>query len=193
MSELRKTVAGLIKSKELLEEELSTVKEAVSRATIKLSPRPQHKSRGGQLAATGQKSSASSGTGSGNGNTAQELHTMVERLHLLENERKVTSNPSCGLLVRSPCRHILAPIYILAAQTLLPTPTPFPLLFPSWRRGIESLASKTNTWYLIPSGFVMSKILLPQACMYPIYILRILIISNVRPRSTGTTEEDIWS
>lgn len=90
MSELRKTVGGLTKSKEMLEEELSTVKEAVSRATIKLSPRPQPKSRGGQLAATGQKSSASSsGTGSGSGNTAQELHTMVERLHLLENERKV--------------------------------------------------------------------------------------------------------
>lgn len=90
MSELRKTVAGLKKSKEILEEELSTVKEAVSRATIKLSPRPQHKSRGGQLVASGQKSSSSSSvTGSGNGNTAQELHTMVERLHLLENERKV--------------------------------------------------------------------------------------------------------
>lgn len=88
MSELRKTVSGLSKSKEIVEEELSTVKEAVSRATIKLSPRPQHKSRGGQLAATGQKSS--SGTGTGNGNTAQELHTMVERLHLLENERKVS-------------------------------------------------------------------------------------------------------
>jgi hypothetical protein len=87
MSELRKTVGGLTKSKELLEEELSTVKEAVSRASIKLSPRPQHKSRSNQLAATGQKSSASSGNG--NGNTAQELHTMVERLHLLENERKV--------------------------------------------------------------------------------------------------------
>ena len=89
MAELRKTVASLTKSKEIAEEELSTVKEAVSRATIKLSPRPQHKSRGSQLTATGQKSSASSGTGSGNGNTAQELHTMVERLHLLENERKV--------------------------------------------------------------------------------------------------------
>ncbi len=91
MSELRKTVGGLTKSKELLEEELSTVKEAVSRASIKLSPRPQHKSRSNQLAATGQKSSASSGIGNGNGNTAQELHTMVERLHLLENERKARS------------------------------------------------------------------------------------------------------
>ena len=92
MSELRKTVTSLSKSKELLGEELTTVKEAVSRAAIKLSPRPQHKSRGGQLAATGQKSSGSSlssGTGNGNGNTAQELHSMVERLHLLENERKV--------------------------------------------------------------------------------------------------------
>ena len=92
MSELRKNVASLTKSKEMLEQELSTVKEAVSRATIKLSPRPQHKSRGGQIAATGQKSSASSlssGTGNGNGNTAQELHSMVGRLHLLENERKV--------------------------------------------------------------------------------------------------------
>ena len=97
MSELRKTVAGLTKSKEILEEELSTVKEAVSRATIKFSPRPQHKSRGGQLVASGQKSSSSSSvTGSGNGNTAQELHTMVERLHLLENERKVkhTTQPN---------------------------------------------------------------------------------------------------
>ena len=98
MSELRKTVAGLTKSKEILEEELSTVKEAVSRATIKLSPRPQHKSRGGQLVASGQKSSSSSSvTGSGNGNTAQELHTMVERLHLLENERKVKHTTQLNL------------------------------------------------------------------------------------------------
>ena len=93
MSELRKNVASLTKAKELLEEELANVKEAIGRATIKLSPRPQHKSsRSNQLGATGQKSSTSSlasGTGNGNGNTTQELHSMVERLHLLENERKV--------------------------------------------------------------------------------------------------------
>ena len=87
MTELRKTVANLTKTRETLDKEMSVVKEAVSRATLKLSPRPQHKTRNSQLGATGQKTSMSSGTG--NGNMAQELHTVVERLHLLENERKV--------------------------------------------------------------------------------------------------------
>ena len=94
MNELRKNVAVLTKSKELLEEELASVKEAVNRATIKLSPRPQHKSsRGSQLGASGQKSSSTSsvasGTGSGNGSTTQELNSMVERLRQLEKERQV--------------------------------------------------------------------------------------------------------
>ena len=91
MSELRKTAASLTKSKEALEEELSNVKDAVNRASIKFSPRPQHKSRGSQLGATGQKSSSLSSvvSGTGSGSTTQELHSMVERLHLLENERKV--------------------------------------------------------------------------------------------------------
>lgn len=93
MTELRKNVASLTKAKETLEEELANVKEAIGRATIKLSPRPQHKSsRSNLLGAAGQKSSTTSmasGTGNVNGNTTQELHSMVERLHLLENERKV--------------------------------------------------------------------------------------------------------
>ena len=96
MSELRKTVASLTKSKENLVEELSNVKDAVNRATIKFSPRPQHKPRSSQLGASGQKSSSSSsvasGTGNGSGSTTQDLHSMVERLHLLENERKVRQN-----------------------------------------------------------------------------------------------------
>ena len=92
MAELRKSVTTLTKTKEKLEEELSTIKDAVGRATIKLSPRPQHKSRSGPLGASVQWSSSSSVgsvTGNGSGNTAQDLNSMVERLHVLENEKKV--------------------------------------------------------------------------------------------------------
>ena len=89
MSDLRKSVASLTKSKEKLEEELSSIKDTVGRATIKLSPRPQHKSRAGASGQRSSSSSVSSGSGNGNGNTTQELHSMVERLHVLENERKV--------------------------------------------------------------------------------------------------------
>lgn len=89
MSELRKQVAGLAKAKEMAEEELSSVKEAVGRATIKLSPRPQHRTRSAASSKNSSASSLTAGSGNGSGNTAQELHTMVERLHLLENERKV--------------------------------------------------------------------------------------------------------
>lgn len=78
MSEHRKTVFTLTKSKELLEKELSTIKELLEKelSTIKEGEGEQ-------------KSLAASRTGSGSGNTAQELHSTVERLHILENERKV--------------------------------------------------------------------------------------------------------
>lgn len=74
-----------------MEEELTTIRETVHRAAIKLSPHPRHKGAAGSPSAPSRNGGSDGG---GNGVT-QDLNGVMERLHHLENERKVSFRICC--------------------------------------------------------------------------------------------------
>ena len=70
------------KSKTTLEEELNGIQEKLHRAALKLSPHFRQKGTSGSPSGRNAENGGSTMT--------QDLGTVVERLHQLENERKVS-------------------------------------------------------------------------------------------------------
>ncbi len=65
-----------------------SIRETVHRMTVKLSPHTRQKGQGG----TGSSLLSRNGGGGESGGVSQELKGIVEHLHSLENERKVSIN-----------------------------------------------------------------------------------------------------
>ena len=79
------------KLKTTLDEEMATVRETIHRAALKLSAHAQQKGQSGSP-------SVSSRNGSSEGSSSsitQDLTAVMERLHHLENERKVRRRMHC--------------------------------------------------------------------------------------------------
>ena len=86
--DLRKKLDEAQRSKVRLEEEVTTIRETVHRAAIKLSP---HARQRGSPSGVAPRSEGSGGVGGGT-TISQDLTGVMERLHHLENERKVSKS-----------------------------------------------------------------------------------------------------
>lgn len=80
---MKKRLDDVRKSKGKLEEELTTIRETVHRAAVKLSPHPRQKGIAGSPSVSVRNGNTESG------GLTQDLAGVMERLHQLENERKV--------------------------------------------------------------------------------------------------------
>jgi predicted nucleic acid-binding Zn-ribbon protein len=80
---MKKRLDDVRKSKSKLEEDLATVRETVHRAAVKLSPHPRQKGMAGSPSGSVRHGTTESSS------LMQDLTGVMERLHHLENERKV--------------------------------------------------------------------------------------------------------
>ena len=93
MNDHQKKMEELVKSQTMLEEEAATVKDIIHRAGLKISMHSRPKGGGtSSFSSSMQSWNGGGGEGSGDGGSTNLMHDLgiiIDRLHHMENEKKV--------------------------------------------------------------------------------------------------------